>query len=224
MKKAEELGYEVWGIDFDRKSVEVCQKKRALKNTFAMSLEEFADYCKKEGLKFDVITFFEVLEHQDKPKEFLSIVRSMLKPNGWIAGSVPNRNSWFMGKLIRKIPHIDFPPHHFLRFSIISLKNSLELSNFSIDNIIPVYPTLKTTESYLQVYLAKDITKRLRKVLTGHDYGGEGSIYFKSLPTYKKYIFKSLKLLKHIAFLPITLPIKFTTQGKWIYFQCKLIV
>jgi 2-polyprenyl-3-methyl-5-hydroxy-6-metoxy-1,4-benzoquinol methylase len=38
-----------------------------------------------------VITFFEVLEHQDKPREFLEMVKGLLKEGGYIAGSVPNR-------------------------------------------------------------------------------------------------------------------------------------
>ncbi|MEM2074300.1 MAG: methyltransferase domain-containing protein, partial [Nitrososphaeria archaeon] len=73
------------------KSIKVCQEKWGLKNTFVMSPQEFAEFCQKEGLKFDVITFFEVLEHQDKPVEFLEAIKSMLKPGGYIAGSVPNR-------------------------------------------------------------------------------------------------------------------------------------
>ncbi|MEN2994007.1 MAG: class I SAM-dependent methyltransferase [Thermodesulfovibrio sp.] len=34
--EAQKRGYEVWGIDFDRKSIKVCQEKIRLKNTFAI--------------------------------------------------------------------------------------------------------------------------------------------------------------------------------------------
>ena len=74
LKHAKQAGFEVWGIDFDRKSVEVARIALNTDTIYAMSLEEFYEYAKKEGLKFDVITFFEVLEHQDKPREFLRIV------------------------------------------------------------------------------------------------------------------------------------------------------
>lgn len=50
LKKAQEMGFEVWGIDFDRKSIEACREKRGLKNVYAMSLEEFIDFAEKEGL------------------------------------------------------------------------------------------------------------------------------------------------------------------------------
>ncbi|MCS7233886.1 MAG: class I SAM-dependent methyltransferase [Synergistetes bacterium] len=120
LKEARRAGYEVWGIDFDSKSIKVCKEKWGLENTFAMSLEEFAKFADKDGLKFDVITFFEVLEHQDRPREFLETVKKLLKPGGWIAGSVPNRERLFV-KMDRKYFTGDKPPHHFLWFS----KNSL---------------------------------------------------------------------------------------------------
>jgi 2-polyprenyl-3-methyl-5-hydroxy-6-metoxy-1,4-benzoquinol methylase len=88
LKEAKKQGFEVWGIDFDRKSVKVVKKTLRVNTIYPMSLGEFHRFAKKRNLKFDVITFFEVLEHQDKPIEFLNIVKSLLKNNGYIAGSV----------------------------------------------------------------------------------------------------------------------------------------
>jgi hypothetical protein len=51
-----------------KKSVENVKRNLGIDTVFAMSLEEFYEYAKERGLKFDVITFFEVLEHQDKTK------------------------------------------------------------------------------------------------------------------------------------------------------------
>ncbi len=108
---------------------------------FAMSLEEFYDYVKKNNLKFDVITFFEVLEHQDKPREFLRMVKELLKDSGYIAGSVPNREGIFVVEFFQKFSDIDFPPHHFLRFSKSSLEKTLRLSGFSQVEVYKVdYP------------------------------------------------------------------------------------
>ena len=41
---------------------------------------------------FDIVSFFEVLEHQADPAAFLSEVRACLRPRGFIVLSVPNRN------------------------------------------------------------------------------------------------------------------------------------
>jgi 2-polyprenyl-3-methyl-5-hydroxy-6-metoxy-1,4-benzoquinol methylase len=55
---AKEQGFEVWGIDFDKKSVENVKRNLGIDTVFAMSLEEFYEYAKEKNLKFDVITFF----------------------------------------------------------------------------------------------------------------------------------------------------------------------
>lgn len=68
-----------------------------------MSPQEFAEYCKEHNLKFDIITFFEVLEHQVDPVGFLETIKGMLNPGGWIAGSVPNRDNFlakFNGRMM----------------------------------------------------------------------------------------------------------------------------
>jgi 2-polyprenyl-3-methyl-5-hydroxy-6-metoxy-1,4-benzoquinol methylase len=96
LRYAKEQGFEVWGIDFDKKTVENVKINLGFDTVFAMSLEEFYEYAKEKNLKFDVITFFEVLEHQDKPREFLEMVKGLLKEGGYIAGSVPNRGLLFV--------------------------------------------------------------------------------------------------------------------------------
>ena len=95
LRYAKEQGFEVWVIDFDKKSVESAKRNFGIDTIFAMSLEEFYEYAKEKNLKFDAITFFEVLEHQDKPREFLEMVKGLLKEGGYIAGSVPNRKWLF---------------------------------------------------------------------------------------------------------------------------------
>lgn len=95
LHRAKELGFEVYGIDLDRHGVNIARNKRCLENVYSMTLEEFVSFAKEKHLKFDVITFFEVLEHQDNPKKFIENVKILLKEGGYIAGSVPNRERLF---------------------------------------------------------------------------------------------------------------------------------
>lgn len=165
--EAQERGYEVWGIDFDRKSICVCQERKGLKNTFAMSLQDFAEFCERKNLKFDVVTFFEVLEHQDKPKEFLQTVRSILKPDGWIAGSVPNRNgrTW---KDIRKYTTTDHPPHHFLRLSSKALSNLFHIVGFHNHYVTTCARTIHEDAYWLSVkLLGLNFQKKVKHKLLG---------------------------------------------------------
>ncbi len=122
-------GFEVFGIDLDGSSLEIGRKLFNLDNLYEMSLDEFVEYAEREGLRFDLITFFEVLEHQVDIKGFVNKVKRILSPRGYIGGSVPNRNRFlgsFTSKLVKSFTLGDFPPHHFIMFSKVSLEKFFE--------------------------------------------------------------------------------------------------
>jgi len=231
LREAQKHGFEVWGIDFDSKSINTAKKSLGVDTLFAMSLEEFYEYAKKNNLTFDVITFFEVLEHQDNPKRFLEMVRDLLKPGGYIAGSVPNRESLFLIYLYQRIiSYIDNPPHHFLRFSAKALENTLKLCGFSD---VEVYKTDFTKEE-LSFYLEKKFFGRsLDKVklwLKGKALGNQrlaGAIAVEDLekikPSFQVKILKGLKRIRYFMFLPIIALYsgKLKGNGAHLYFQGK---
>jgi SAM-dependent methyltransferase len=43
---------------------------------------------------FDVVTIFDVLEHLQKPIDFIQEIRRILKADGWLIGTLPNSSSW----------------------------------------------------------------------------------------------------------------------------------
>jgi len=49
LRYAKEQGLEVWGIDFDKKSVENVKRNLGIDTVFAMSLEEFYEYAKEKN-------------------------------------------------------------------------------------------------------------------------------------------------------------------------------
>lgn len=139
IKYLEKMGFEVWGIDIDSNSINVAKNKLYLKNVYDFSIDEFLDYAIQNNLKFDIITFFEVLEHQPDPVNFLNKISKLLADCGVIAGSVPNRDRLF-AEFTRKRntkSDYDFPPHHFLWFSKKSLKFLLDKVGFEPE-IFPV--------------------------------------------------------------------------------------
>jgi 2-polyprenyl-3-methyl-5-hydroxy-6-metoxy-1,4-benzoquinol methylase len=129
--KAKELGFDVYGIDIDSKSIQAASEKFGLKNVYNMSLDEFVEYAKKEGLKFDVITFFHVLEHQTDPSGFIQKVKELLNPGGKVFGAVPNRDRLF-AEFSRSGRTYDFPPHHFLWFNKKALENIFLINSFRV--------------------------------------------------------------------------------------------
>jgi SAM-dependent methyltransferase len=131
IKKAQEYGFDVYGIDIDSISIKA-SRERGLKNTFDMGMEEFFAYSRDSGLQFDYITIFEVIEHQARPVDFLNLVKKLLKPGGIVYGSVPNRNrlSWLLREKGKNYEDVDYPPHHFTLWAQNSLMKFFELSGF----------------------------------------------------------------------------------------------
>ncbi len=230
LRYAKEQGFEVWGIDFDKKSVESAKRNLGIDTVFAMSLEEFYEYAKEKNLKFDVITFFEVLEHQDKPKEFLEMVKGLLKDGGCIAGSVPNRESLFL-ETEWKCSHGDYPPNHFLRFSKSSLEKALNFAGFKNDEVYKLdFPFIE-----LFPYLEKKLFGNLDKLkikLKGMVLGNERKARVYAVEELaevspskgKAYILMMLKLIRNAILLPFALRYmgKLQGNGNNLYFQAKI--
>lgn len=133
LARAKAAGFETWGMDLDKNSVNAAVTHYRLDNIKHSSLDEFVGFCKKNAITFDIISFFEVLEHQDHPAEFINQVISVLKPGGYIAGSVPNARR-FLAALDRRLSPGDLPPHHFLWFTKRTLK--LFFSSKQFDSIL----------------------------------------------------------------------------------------
>jgi SAM-dependent methyltransferase len=137
---AKGYGFDVWGIDIDRQSVEIAKSVLG-NNIHFMELGQFVKFAKERDLEFDVITFFEVLEHQDRPIEFLESIKTILKKGGYVAGSVPNRDRWIIDET-----EWDYPPHHLLRFSKKSLETTLKVAGFSNIEVVSLDFSFKLKE------------------------------------------------------------------------------
>lgn len=123
--EARNLGYRVSGIDFNSESIRIAKKRFGLNEVERLSVDALsAKYPEK---KFDVISFFEVLEHMEDPNKFISQVKTMLKPGGTIALSVPNRE-----RVLDSLGEGDYPPHHLTRWSKKALRIFLEKNGFEV--------------------------------------------------------------------------------------------
>jgi 2-polyprenyl-3-methyl-5-hydroxy-6-metoxy-1,4-benzoquinol methylase len=225
LNHAKEQGFEVWGIDFDKKSIEAIKRNFHIETVFPMSLEEFCEYAKSKNLNFDVITFFEVLEHQDNPRKFLDIVKSLLNEKGWIVGSVPNRERLF-AEIDWKYFHGDYPPHHFLRFSKSALEKIFKLNNFSHIEIYCLDLSLWDIIPYIEKRLFGnlDILKVKLKTKITKDERKARAFKVEDLENLKKSgvrLLKVLKFIRNLILFPFALPYirKLRGNGPNLYFQ-----
>jgi SAM-dependent methyltransferase len=230
LRHAKEQGFEVWGIDFDKKSVENVKRNLGIDTVFAMSLEEFYEYAKEKNLKFDVITFFEVLEHQDKPREFLEMVKGLLKEGGYIAGSVPNRDRLFV-EIDWEYFHGDYPPHHFLRFSKSSLEKALNFSGFKDVEVYKLDRPFIELFPYLEKKLFGNLDKlkiKLKEMVLGDERKARAyeveELAEVSPSKGKVYILVMLEFLRNAMLLPFALGYvgKLKENGLSLYFQAKI--
>jgi SAM-dependent methyltransferase len=117
-------GWKCSGIDFDDEAIEAGKKRFGLTD---LEVNNVVAYARMHtGEKFDLITFFDVLEHVDNHNEFIDAVRSLLAPEGYVAMSMPYRKhaQWLMP--------LDVPPRHLTRWDRTALKQFLEARGFTI--------------------------------------------------------------------------------------------
>src|SRR5260370_470649 len=128
LSAARDRGYGVTGMELDRKAARFAKERLGLQSVFPLTISEFVDRNAEE--RFDVVTFFEVLEHQAAPAQFVQKERTCLRSAGMISLSMPHRERW-----VTATDALDYPPNHFSRWNAAALKNFLSLQGFEVLSI-----------------------------------------------------------------------------------------
>lgn len=102
-----------------------------------------------EGL-YDLVTFFDVIEHMRDPRLFIERVRRMLLPWGAIALTCPDRGHYLRTLMGSRWPHYQ-PFQHFHLFGRTDLRRFLEVAGFDVVAEGPVGKVL--TYDYLSQQL-----------------------------------------------------------------------
>jgi SAM-dependent methyltransferase len=155
---ARDAGYSVSGIELDRNAARFAKDQLGLPRVLGLTISEFAERYPDD--KFDVVTFFEVLEHQAAPAEFVEKVKTCLRPGGYIALSVPNRERWLTGP-----DTLDYPPNHFLRWNAGALRNLLSGRGFEILSVREQPADVMHTAQMINMALRTGLSRKA----TGND-------------------------------------------------------
>ncbi len=162
VEEAQKSGFNAEGIDLNDKAITAARKLRQLKNIKKEYLASFSQRARSAGEQYDIVTFFEVLEHQDDPKKFIFEIKSCLRKEGRIAGSVPNRERYFPD--LHKSSELgDFPPAHFTRWSKRSLEWFLADAGFINIRVLPIgYARLWDVVNHLNFNLWDRIAYKIK--------------------------------------------------------------
>jgi 2-polyprenyl-3-methyl-5-hydroxy-6-metoxy-1,4-benzoquinol methylase len=222
LKAAQDAGYDVTGTELDRNAARFAKERSGLQRVLPLTVSAFAAQHPEE--KFDTLTFFEVLEHQAAPLEFLRSVKTCLKPRGQIALSVPNRDRWLTGPDV-----LDYPPNHFLRWNAAALKHFLGALGFEV---------LSVREQAAGIaHAAQMIHMALRTGMTNPAAGGAPASFrdvmqmsaeqaeaaLKGKPTPRQSAMRFLGRMKHAACFPLAvaaLPYVRMRRYKGTYLYC----
>jgi len=117
-------GWKGAGIDFDRDAIEAGKRTFNLSDLFVSDIHGFAK--SNPGKHYELVTFFDVLEHIDDHEDFMQTVHNLLTAKGHLALSVP-----YGGHAAFLMP-ADVPPRHLTRWNEKSIQEFLKRFGFTI--------------------------------------------------------------------------------------------
>ncbi len=199
---ARDVGYRVTGTELDRNAVRFAKEWLGLERVLPLTIAGFVEQFGNE--KFDLVTFFEVLEHQTEPLEFLRNIKSCLKPRGTIALSVPNRERWLTGPDV-----LDYPPNHFLRWNAAALRKFLSAQGFEVLSVREQPAGLRHTAQMINMALrtgmiqnaARGAPASFREVMQMAPEQAE--VVLRAKPTGRQRLLQALSRIKHAACFPM---------------------
>jgi SAM-dependent methyltransferase len=138
-KVKREFANKVRGIEFNSNALMECRKKGL--EVYPISIEEYS----KSGEKFDIITYFQVLEHINYPIDFIQSSLNALKQGGKLIIGVPNNKPYYL--CFEEASTLNLPPHHaglWGKESLTNLPNflPLKLIQVSESEIAPMFKYL----------------------------------------------------------------------------------
>lgn len=84
LKVASDLGFRATGVDVSQAAVDACTARGLSASMLDLGAPDFG-----QG-RFDVVTFWDVLEHLIEPREMIRAAVRALRPGGWLLVKVPH--------------------------------------------------------------------------------------------------------------------------------------
>lgn len=152
--KMQDRGVLCTGLEFNQEAIEVGERKGL--NIFGQSIQE---YAKVNPERYDVVCFFQVLEHITDVKEFIQSSINALKQGGNLIVCVPNNDSF--------IKHDEYlvtnmPPHHMGLWNKKSLSSLQSLFNVKLKKIYLEPLNLESCENYRNVQMRRMLASNAR--------------------------------------------------------------
>ena len=105
LKVAIDRGWQVYGTEYSDKAIEICEGKGIKMKKGVLNAADF------NGLQFDVVTSFEVIEHINNPLPEMENINTLIRPGGLFYCTTPNFNALSRYYLKADYNVIKYPEH-----------------------------------------------------------------------------------------------------------------
>ena len=105
LKVAIDRGWKVFGTEYSDKAIEICEAKGINMKKGVLNAADF------NGMQFDVVTSFEVIEHINNPLAEMKNIETLLRPGGLFYCTTPNFNALSRYYLKADYNIIKYPEH-----------------------------------------------------------------------------------------------------------------
>lgn len=149
LKKAHELGYEVYGVELNKKNCEMASS--LLEGAGKIYNSDLFDIG-FESNTFDVIYMKDVFEHVPNPKKMLAELSRIAKKGCILFIEVPNIEGWIY-KIVKQRHVCVFAFEHLNYWSRQTLSKALDLAGFEVHSVR--YESDDFTPAYIISYLVE---------------------------------------------------------------------
>lgn len=151
------------GLEFSDKAIET-----AGNNGITIISESIQRFSESHANQFDVVCFFQVLEHVQHPRDFLFHSIKCLRPGGRLILAVPSEDS-FINEVVNF--YLNMPPHHASRWTDKTLRKIGELFDLQLVTLFHenVHQIHQQFYSKTKIYssIMKSLGKRPRMIDNG---------------------------------------------------------
>jgi 2-polyprenyl-3-methyl-5-hydroxy-6-metoxy-1,4-benzoquinol methylase len=130
MEVAMREGFEVRGLEFSQHAIDAARPEVRAR-IIRTSVNELSG---EHEQAYDVITAFDIIEHLERPLEFLQHARRLLRPGGVIVISTPDADHWLRPLMGARWPMLQ-PMQHLTIFSRKSMRVALDTAGFQTEVI-----------------------------------------------------------------------------------------
>lgn len=148
VKRTIDMGFKSYGIEFNERSVMMGKEHFNMDTLYAADIRGLAGQF--PGLKFDVVTLFQVLEHLEDPNQIMADIKQVIAKDAVVVIALPFRGRW-----PDTAGEGDYPPHHLTKWSLKAIEYFLDKNGFHIKrHLVENFP-IRNMSSLLYNHILK---------------------------------------------------------------------